>query len=74
MQLPLDLQASYLRSDLYPENLIPSDTITYPSKLASYRARLDEAGPDLCLIDGEDDVDEDFEIPIIDLETGDGLS
>ncbi|CAO2649450.1 Nn.00g068350.m01.CDS01 [Neocucurbitaria sp. VM-36] len=72
MTLPLELQTSYLASDQYPENLIPSGTATYRSKLISYKRRLDDAESDLCLIYGEDDVDDIFEIPMIDLETGDG--
>jgi hypothetical protein len=70
--LPLELQNSYLRRTNYPENLVPSGTATHRSKLVSYRKRLDEAESDLCLVDGEDAVDDVFEIGMIDLETGDG--
>ena len=72
MRLPTDLQNSYLNFKTYPENLRPSSTAIYRSKLVAYRKRLDEAKSDLCLINEEDDVDATFEIPIIDLETGDG--
>jgi hypothetical protein len=70
--LPLVLQNSYLGSKNYPENLIPSGTATYRSKLISYRKRLDEAEPEFCLVDGRDAVDDIFEIAMIDHETGDG--
>ena len=70
--LSVELQNSYLKSSDYPENLIPSGTATYRSKLISYKKRLDEAEADLCLVHGQDDVEEVFEIAMIDLETGDG--
>jgi hypothetical protein len=69
--LSVQLQHSYLNRGDYPENLIPSGTSTYRSKLVSYKKRLDEAEPDLCLIDGHDAVDDVFEIVMIDLGTGD---
>ncbi|KAF1851034.1 uncharacterized protein K460DRAFT_328553 [Cucurbitaria berberidis CBS 394.84] len=72
MTLPLELQTSYLNSIDYPENLVPSGTATYRSKLISYKKHFDDAESDLCLVHGEDDVDDIFEIPMIDLETGDG--
>ncbi|CAN9426644.1 unnamed protein product [Alternaria alternata] len=72
MNLPQELQTSYLHCENYPANLIPSGTFTYKSKLASYVTRLDEAERDLCLIDSEDVIDDIFEIPIIDIGTGDG--
>jgi hypothetical protein len=72
LTLPIELQHSYLKSRNYPENLIPGGTATYRSKLASYKKRLDDAESDLCLVEGEDAVDEDFEIPIIDIEDGKG--
>jgi hypothetical protein len=71
-KIPLELQNSYLRSSNFPENLIPSDTAAYTSKLASYKKRLDGAENDLCLIDGQDEVDKIFDIPVIDLNTADG--
>jgi hypothetical protein len=71
LTLPIKLQYSYLKSRDYPENLIPGGTATYRSKLASYKKRLDDAESSLCLIEGKD-VDEDFEIPIIDFEDGKG--
>jgi hypothetical protein len=70
--LPVELQNSYLSRRNYPENLIPSGTPTYKSKLVSYKKRLDEAESDLCLIDGQDAVDDIFEIAMIDLGTSDG--
>jgi hypothetical protein len=72
MNLPQELQTSYLHCENYPANLIPSGTFTYKSKLASYITRLDEAERDLCLIDSEDVIDDIFEIPIIDIGTGNG--
>jgi hypothetical protein len=72
MNLPQELQTSYLHCENYPANLIPSGTFTYKSKLASYVTRLDEAERDLCLVDSEDVIDDIFEIPIIDIGTGDG--
>ncbi|KAG9195927.1 hypothetical protein G6011_01048 [Alternaria panax] len=71
-RIPLELQDSYLSSGNYPENLIPSDTATYTSKLASYKRRLDYAQNDLCLISGQDEIDKVFDIPVIDLNTADG--
>jgi hypothetical protein len=67
-----EFQNSFLKSADYPENLIRGGTATYSSKLVSYRKRLVDAGPDLCLTDGEDNVEADYEIPIIDLDTDDG--
>jgi hypothetical protein len=72
MTLPLEFQRSYLNRINYPESLVPSSTAIYSSKLKSYRQRLDDAEPDLCLVEGRDNVDDIFEIPIIDLETKDG--
>jgi hypothetical protein len=72
MRLPLELEASYHRLDSYPENLVPSGTAIYRSKLASYRQQLDDNQRNLFLIDGEDDVEDIFEIPILDLETAEG--
>jgi hypothetical protein len=71
-RLPLALEKSYRQLDSYPENLIPSGTAIYRSKLASYRERLDDERGNLCLIDGEDDVINDFEVPIVDLDTVEG--
>ena len=71
-KIPLELQDSYLKSSNFPENLVPSDTATYTSKLASYRKRLDDVENDLCLINGQDQVDKIFDIPVIDLNTADG--
>jgi hypothetical protein len=70
--LPLELQNSYLGRRNYPKNLIPSGTTTYRSKLVSYKKRLEEAESDLCLVEGQDAVDDIFEIVMIDLATGDG--
>jgi hypothetical protein len=72
MTLPLAFQKSYHERLNYPESLIPSGTAIYRSKLKSYRQRLDDAEQELCLIEGKDDVNDIFEIPIIDLETYDG--
>jgi hypothetical protein len=72
MTLPPAFQKSYRERLIYPESLIPSSTAIYSSKLKSYRGRLDDAEQELCLIDGKDDVDDMFEIPIIDLATSDG--
>jgi len=70
--IPVELQHSYRNSNIYPENLIPSDAFTNKSKLASYKKRLDAVEHDLCLVYGQDDVDNDFDIPVIDLGTADG--
>ncbi|KAH8633047.1 hypothetical protein IG631_11681 [Alternaria alternata] len=70
--IPVELQHSYRKSNIYPENLIPSDAFTNKSKLASYKKRLDAVEHDLCLVYGQDDVDNDFDIPVIDLGTADG--
>jgi hypothetical protein len=72
MTLPPAFQKSYRERLTYPESLIPSSTAIYSSKLKSYKSRLDNAEQDLCLIDGKDDVESIFEIPIIDLGTSDG--
>jgi hypothetical protein len=72
MTLPSTFQKSYCERLAYPESLIPSSTAIYSSKLKSYRSRLDGAEEDLCLVDGQDDVDSIFEVPIIDLATSDG--
>jgi hypothetical protein len=72
MTLPPRFQASYRDRLSYPESLIPSTTAVYSSKLRSYKNRLDGAEEDLCLVDGTDDVNEIFEVPIIDLDTADG--
>lgn len=72
MKLPMELQSSYLESRTYPKNLIPSGTATYPTKLTAYQKRLEDTEPDLCLVDGADEVDKIFEIPIVDMDTGDG--
>jgi hypothetical protein len=72
MTLPTAFQKSYHERLIYPESLVPSSTAIYSSKLRSYRYRLDDAEQDLCLVDGKDDVENIFEIPIIDLVTGDG--
>ena len=74
MMLPPAFQNSYRQRFAYPENLVPSSTAIYTSKLKSFKRRLDIAEPDLCLVEGKDDVEDIFEIPIIDLETGDGKS
>jgi hypothetical protein len=71
MTLPLAFQKSYRELLNYPENLIQSGTAIYSSKLKSYRKLLDDAESDLCLV-SKKDVEEFFEIPIIDLETSDG--
>lgn len=72
MALPTKFQNSYRNFLSYPENLIPSSTTTYRSTLVSYKIRLDSAAPDLCLVDGDDDIKNDFEIPIRDLGTSSG--
>lgn len=70
--LPVELQKSYFDCTNYPANLIPSGIATYKSRLISYKKRLDDAESDLCLDLNKDDVERDFEIPMIDLGTGDG--
>ncbi|KAH7128546.1 hypothetical protein B0J11DRAFT_578738 [Dendryphion nanum] len=70
--LPSDFQQSIVRAIDYPENLPPRSTSTYRSTLKSYRERLDEAEPDLCLLPGEDDIDNDFEVSFRDLNTATG--
>lgn len=72
MSLPQQLQISYCNREQYPENLISSGTAVYRSKLKAYRSLLDDAESNLCLIEGRDDVDAVFEVPIIDLQCGDG--
>jgi hypothetical protein len=56
----------------YPENLIPSGTSTYRSTLQSYRQRLDSAKSNLCLVEGVDNIEKDFDVPIRDLATSSG--
>ncbi|KAH7390459.1 hypothetical protein BKA66DRAFT_568404 [Pyrenochaeta sp. MPI-SDFR-AT-0127] len=72
MTLPIELQTSLLKHNDYPENFIPSGTATYRTKLVSYKRRLDDEENDLCLTTRDDDVENIFEIPMIDHETGDG--
>ena len=72
LNLPQSFRDSYRRFIDYPENLIPSSTSTYRSTLASYKSRLDDAQSDLCLVEGEDDIENDFEIRIRDLDTASG--
>jgi hypothetical protein len=69
-EIPAELQDSYLESNNYPENLIPSDFLTSKAKLASYKTRLDGVEADFCLMDHQ--VDRLFEIPVIDIGTADG--
>jgi hypothetical protein len=72
MTLSLEFQRSYHDRLNYPYSLIPSSTMIYRTKLKSYVKRLDDVEADLCLIDGKDEVDTVFDVPIIDLETADG--
>jgi hypothetical protein len=72
MTLSPAFQESYQKRLQYPQSLVTSSTAIYSSKLKSYRRRIDVAEQELCLIDGQDDVNGIFEIPIIDLETDDG--
>ncbi|KAL6708222.1 hypothetical protein ACN47E_003406 [Coniothyrium glycines] len=60
--------------EAYPENLIRGGTATYSSKLTSYRTRLNDVAPDLCLTNGEDNVENDYEIPVIDMGTANGTA
>lgn len=46
--LPANFQKSYLERDSYPLNVIERTISTYPSALAEYRRRLDDAADDLC--------------------------
>lgn len=70
--LPVELQKSYSDCAKYPENLIPNGIATYKSKLISYKKRLDDAESDLCLDPSKDNVERDFEVPMIDFGTCDG--
>jgi hypothetical protein len=69
---PGNFHQSLLKSDNYPENIVPSSTLTYRSTLESYKRRLDNAAPDLCLVEGQDNIAQIFEVPFRDLETDDG--
>jgi hypothetical protein len=68
-QLPPELQTSYLNVDSYPENILFNGSVIYKRKLVSCRKRLDDAEKGLFLLDGEDDVDNLFEVTIMDHET-----
>lgn len=46
--LPTSFRDSYLARDSYPMNVIDRTISTYPSALAEYLRRLDEAADDLC--------------------------
>lgn len=46
--LPTNFRDSYLDRDSYPMNVIERTISTYPSALADYRRRLDDAANDLC--------------------------
>jgi hypothetical protein len=72
MTLSTEFQKSYHDRLDYPSSLIPGSTAIYSTKLKSYVKRLDDVEADLCLIDGQDEVNEIFDVPIIDLETADG--
>ena len=55
----------------YPENLLnPGVGICRPV-LQSFKGRLNDATPDLCLVE-DDEIQNDFEIPIRDLNTASG--
>lgn len=49
--LPGKFQTSYLERDTYPSNCMQTTVDTYPSALAEYATRLDQAAGDLCEID-----------------------
>jgi hypothetical protein len=71
MMMPPALRKSYhFRAD-YPMNLISSEIATYKDMLLSYRDRLDDAEVDLCLVNDEDEVNDIFEVLMIDMATGD---
>lgn len=71
-KIPVELQDSYRQSSNYPENIIPSEIYTNRSKLTSYKKRLSGVEYDLCLVDGQDEVEETFDIPVIDIGLANG--
>lgn len=46
--LPTNFRDSYLKRNSYPLNVIERTVSTYPSALAEYGRRLDDAANDLC--------------------------
>ena len=72
LPLPDEFQQSLINCTDYPTNLISKGTSTYRSTRQSYQRRLDDIESDLCLVDGEDDIKNDFEVHFRDLETADG--
>lgn len=72
MTLPPEFQHSYHDRLKYPQSLIPSSTVIYSTKLKSYVKRLDDVESDLCLLDGKDEINSIFEVPIRDIATADG--
>lgn len=64
-------QTSISKFEAYPENLRDTGINTYRSTLAEYKKRLDDAEMRLCLVNDEE-IENDFEVPIRDLSTTDG--
>lgn len=69
--LPLNFQTSYQNRDTFPSNCMQTTIDTYPSALAEYATRLDEAAGDLCEVDIEE-VDVSFRDLRIDQGAGKG--
>lgn len=67
LPLPLIFQTSYLNRDTFPSNCIQRTISTYPSALAEYATRLEDAAGDLC----ETDVG-NVDLSIRDLRTNNG--
>ena len=72
LPLPDEFQRSFANCKNYPVNLIPSGTSTYRSTLESYEQRLDAVESSLCLVEGEDDINKNFEVHFRDLVKADG--
>lgn len=68
----VEFQKSYSKSSDYPQNLMPNEILSNQNKLASYKSLLDVVEHDLCLTDKHDNVNDTFEIPVIDIGTADG--
>ena len=68
----VEFQKSYSKSSDYPQNLMPNEILSNQNKLASYKSLLGVVEHDLCLTDKHDNVNDTFEIPVIDIGTADG--
>ena len=63
--LPNDFRTSLVQSSNYPVNLPRKGMTTYRSALEAYKKRLDEIERDLCLVEGRDEIDKDFEKSLV---------